>query len=170
MAVDLTLKSTAITNRQATPPVLNNPGNGGAGDVKAVWGYLASMPASLSATSIIRMVQVPSNALVRSVKIYSEAQTAGAFNIGVYRTNNDGGAVVDDDLFGSAVSLASAVDGTEVSNESGNYTIDKRGMQLWQAAGLSSDPGGHLDIALTCNTTAVTTGLGKVGLSADYVV
>ncbi|SOD41324.1 hypothetical protein [Nitrosovibrio sp. Nv4] len=170
MAIDLTLKSTAITNRQATPPVLNNPGIGGPGIAKEVNGYLASLPASLSVTSVIRMVQVPSNAVVSSVRLFSAAQTAGAFDIGVYRTNSDGGAVVDVDLFGSAVSVAAAVDGTEVSNESTNYTIAKRNQQLWEAAGLTEDPKCDFDIALTCATTAVTTGLGAIGLNARYVL
>lgn len=170
MAIDLTLKSAAITNRQATPVVFNNPGSGGAGVVREVYSFLASVTASLSATSIIRVVQVPSNAYVTSVRLYSAAQAAGAFDCGVYRVNNDGGAVVLADLFGSAVSCASAIDGTEISNESGNYTIAKRAQPLWQAAGLSSDPGGHLDIALTVKTTDVTTGTGAIGLSVRYTI
>lgn len=170
MAIDLTLKGTAITNRQATPAVLNNPGNGGAGVFKEAFGYLASVPASLSITSIIRLVEVPSHARIRSVKLYSAAQTAGAFDVGVYRCNNDAaGVVVDQDFFASAVSCASAVLGTEVSEETATYTIAKRSQQLWEAAGLASDPGGNLDIALTVATTDVTTGLGAIGLSVTYV-
>ena len=86
----------------------------------------------------------------------SGAQAAGMFNVGVYRTNRDGGAVVDVDLFGSAIDLGAAVVDSEISNESTEYTIAKRAQPLWQAAGLSADPGGHLDIALTCVTEAVT--------------
>ena len=70
MAVDLTLKSVAITNREADPQVSNDPGAGGEAIRKEVFSLLASMPASLSITSIIRMVQVPSNAKVSSVRIY----------------------------------------------------------------------------------------------------
>jgi len=169
MAVDLTLKSTAITNRQATPPVLNDPGQGDGATEKCVFGYLASVTASLSITSVIRLIQIPSNAIVTDLRLSSGAQTAGAFDIGVYRTNADGGAVVDADLFGSAVSCASAVLNVDVLGESTVNTIAKQNQQLWEAAGMSADPRTDLDIALTVATTDVTTGTGAIALRARYV-
>lgn len=170
MTIDLTLKSTAITNREATPQVPNSPGNGGAGILRAVVSLLDSMPASLSITSIIRYVEVPSNARISKLRVISEAQTAGMFDVGVYRNNRDGGAVVDVDLFASALDLGAAVDTDVADNESLLLTAAKRVMPLWQAAGLSVDPGGTLDIALTCVTEAVTTGLGETVVEAQYVV
>lgn len=164
MAVDLTLKGTAITNREATPRVLNNPGLGEGAPVYCAVGYLASLTASLSITSIVRLVSVPSNAIVQKVEIQSGAQTAGKVDVGVYRNNSDGGAVVDADLFGSAIDLASAVVNTDITNESGGYTIAKQSQPLWQAGGLSADPKSMLDIAMTVVTTDVTTGTGAVGL------
>jgi hypothetical protein len=169
MAIDLTLKSTAITNREATPPVFNNQGAGEPGLLKFVDGYYASIPASLSVTSIVRMCQVPSNAVVKKIVFDSDAQTAGKFDIGVYRTNRDGGAVVDADFFASAVDCASAVAASDVTNESTTNTWAKRQQPLWQAVGLSSDPNCDLDIALTVVTTAVTTGTGAVNLQVQYV-
>ena len=169
MAIDLTLKGTAITNREATPPVLSNPGLGVGGIEKCAYGYLASVTASLSITSIIRLVEVPSNAIVTDLRLTSAAQAAGAFDVGVYRNSKDGGAVVDADLFGSAVSCASAVVNSDVLNESTNNTIAKQSQPLWQAAGLSVDPKSTLDIALTVASTDVTTGTGAVGLKVRYV-
>ena len=169
MAIDLTLKSAQITNREALPPVLNSPQNGGLGIMREAAGLLASMPASLSITSIIRMCEVPSNARIRSVKIMSGAQTAGAFDVGIYQTNRNGGAVVDADFFGSGVSLAAAVPITEVLDESGQFAITERFMPLWEALGLTSDPHRMYDVALTCVTTDVTTGLAAVGLFVSYV-
>lgn len=169
MAIDLTLKGTAITNREATPRVLNDPGLGDGATVKCAVGYLASVTASLSATSVIRLVTIPSNAVVMRVELSSGAQTAGAFNCGIYRTNADGGAAVDDDLFASAVSCAAAVVNSDITNESTNYTIAKQSQQIWEAAGLSADPKGMLDVALTCNTTDVTTGTGAIGVRVWYV-
>ncbi len=168
MAIDLTLKSVSITNREATPSVANSPGRGGATKIKSVFGYFASVPASLSTTSIIRMVDVPSNAVVHRVVFESEDQVAGKFDIGVYRNNADGGAVVDVDLFASAAETAGAFARLEVTNESTNYTLDKQNQPLWEAAGLLVDPKSSLDIALTVVTTAVTTGTGKVGLLVEY--
>src|SRR5882724_3396075 len=112
MAIDLTLKSTAIANREATPRVGNNPGQGGATRTHRVYGYIASVTAALSATSVIRLVEVPSNAIVTSVKITSGAQAAGKFNIGVYRKNQDGGLVAftsSDSFFTTDLDCAAAV-------------------------------------------------------------
>jgi hypothetical protein len=134
-----------------------------------VFGYLASVTASLSITSVIRLIQIPSNAIVTDLRLSSGAQTAGAFDIGVYRTNADGGAVVDADLFGSAVSCASAVLNVDVLGESTVNTIAKQNQQLWEAAGMSADPRTDLDIALTVATTDVTTGTGAIALRARYV-
>lgn len=170
MAIDLTLKSVSITAREASPPTMSSPGQGGAGIVREVNGYYASVPASLSITSIIRMCEVPSNAVMSSLRFASAAQTAGEFDIGVYRNSKDGGAVVDQDFFASAVDCASAVVLSDELNESTTNTLAKQMQPLWQAAGMSADPGGTLDIALTVVTTDVTTGLGAVGIKAAYVV
>lgn len=169
MAIDLTLKSVAITNREATPKVLNDVGTGGAGIVREVSNYIASVPASLSITSIIRLVEVPSNCRISSIKLFSGAQTAGAFDIGLCRTNADGGAIVDQDLFGSAVNCASAVAGTDVILESGQTTIAEMHQPLWQWAGLSADPKCMFDITAIVTTTDVTTGTGALGVKVQYV-
>lgn len=170
MAVDLTLKSVQITAREATPPTAFAPGQGGVGIVKHVSGYLASVTAALSITSIIRMCEVPSNAVVTAVHFQSAAQGAGKFDVGVYRNNKDGGAVVDVDLFASAIDCASAVAKTDITNEGvTTNTMAKQMQPLWQAAGLSADPGGTLDVALTVVTTDVTTGTGAVKVDVMYV-
>jgi hypothetical protein len=169
MSIDLTLKSAAVTNREATPRVLNNQGAGAAGILREVKSYLSSVTASLSITSVIRMVEVPSNAVISQILFDSAAQTAGKFDIGVYRTNADGGAVVDQDFFATAVDCASAVVATDVTNESTTNTLAKQNQPLWQAAGMTADPKSPLDIALTVVTTDVTTGTGAVMLRVRYV-
>lgn len=169
MAIDTTLKSVSITAREATPPTVSSPGAGGQGVKKHVSGYLASVTASLSATSVIRMCELPSNAVVTAVHFQSAAQGGGTFDIGVYRNNDDGGAVVDADFFASAVAVTSAVARTDVTNESAVNTLAKQMQPLWQAAGLSTDPGGTLDVALTV-ATDITTGTGAVKVDVTYVV
>lgn len=172
MAVDLTLKSTAITNSEASPRVRNDPGAGGADRLKRIFGYLASVTASLSATSVIRLVRVPSNAVVSSVKVSSGAQTAGKFNIGVYRTPGDGGLVAytsADSFFTTDLDCASAVIDQEcVMKATSGNTLVKRNQPLWQAIGMAADPGGFLDICATVHTTDVTTGTGALGAVVDY--
>ena len=168
MAIDLTLKGTAITNRQANPRVLNNPGQGEGALEKCTYGILASVPAALSATSIIRLCQVPSNAVVTDLRLSSGAQAAGVADVGIYRTNNDGGAVVDADFFGTLVSVAAASVNVDILNESTTNTLQKQAQPLWQAAGMTVDPKSDLDLALTI-TTDITTGLQPVALRCRYV-
>lgn len=169
MAIDLTLKGVEISNREATPRVLNKPGLGEGAVERTAYGYLASVPASLSITSVIRLVSIPSNAIITGLYLQSAAQTAGKFDVGLYRTNGDGGAVVDQDFFATAVDCASAVVITDVLNESGTNTIAKQSQPIWQAAGMASDPKSQLDIALTVVTTDVTTGTGAVSIRVKYV-
>lgn len=172
MAVDLTLKSVAITNREATPRVLNNPGLGGKGTNKMVKSYLASVTAALSITSVIRMVEIPAHCIVSGVMFQSAAQGAGTLDLGLYRTNADGGAVVDADYFASLINCASAVVWTDEMNESTTNTIAKQNQPIWEAAGMSAPgpaKGTMLDVALTVTGTDVTTGTGAVGVQVSYI-
>ena len=171
MAIDLTLKSVQLTNRDSSPVALNSPGLGGVSSPVTVFGHIASVTAALSATSVIRLVQVPAHCRVKTVKLYSGAQAAGAADFGVYRTGADGGTVADADLFGSAVSVASAVLGTDITHESTIYTLAKFLQPLWQAAGISTEPpkGTVLDIAATI-TTDITTGLQPLAIEVTYVM
>lgn len=169
MAIDLTLKGTSITNREATPRVLNAPGLGEGAIEKCAYGYLASVTASLSATSVIRLISIPSNAIVTELRISSGAQTAGKFDVGVYRTNGDGGAVVDQDFFATDVDCASAVVNVDILNESTTNTLAKQAQPLWQALGMTTDPKSQLDICCTVHTTDVTTGTGALALRARFV-
>jgi hypothetical protein len=106
--------------------------------------------------------------VVTDLRLTNQAQAAGAGDIGVYRTNADGGAVVSVAFFGSAVSVAAANLNADVLNESGTNTEAKQAQPLWQAAGMTSDPKSQLDIAFTI-TTAITTGLVPIAFRARYI-
>lgn len=172
MAIDLTLKSTAITNREASPRVVNNPGAGAPGALRVVQGYFASVPASLSDTSVIRMCEVDAYAIVDSISFASAAQTAGNLSIGVYKTNADGGAVIDMDFFATRIDCASAVVLTDVTNESTTNTLLKQNQPLWQALGVATAPapGTKYDVCATVDTTAITTGTGAIALKVRYTI
>jgi hypothetical protein len=156
------LKSAQVTNLDATPPVRSTAGQNEIGVMRGVSGFVTAVAAD-AAGSTYRFCRVPSNAVVKQVLFESEAQGAGNVSLGVYRTAADGGAVVDADLFASRIDCASLVVQGDYTNESTQYNLNERNMPLWQAAGLTSDPGGFLDIAGTVDTTAVTTGTGKLG-------
>jgi hypothetical protein len=87
----------------------------------------------------------------------------------LYRTNADGGAVVDADFFASAIDCASAVALASVIGESTVNTIAKQSQRIWEAAGASSDPKSMYDVALTVVTTDVTTGTGAVQVKVYFV-
>lgn len=164
MAV-VTTKSTVITNRDATPAVIND-GRLEKGSLRSSHGYVTAVNGDSIGSKFV-VASVPSTAMVRKVLLSCVAITTCAADIGVYRNTADGGAVVDVDMFGSAVSLASALNNSDVTNESTTFTVAEQEKPLWQAAGLTSNPGGSLDIVLTL-TAAAGSG-GVVGLAVEYV-
>lgn len=178
MAVDH-VKSTQVTNLDAVPRVPATTGEGGAGHLISNEGYSTAV-ASSSADATYQLVRVPSNAKVKELTFESEAQTAGKFDIGVYYATDGSSAsavsallaaaAIDQDFFATVIDCASAVVRTDILNESGTNTLDKRSQPLWQALGLSTDPGGNFDIVATVKTTAVTTGTGKFGVAVKYVM
>lgn len=173
------LKSAAITNLDATPPVAIQAGNGAAGYVRRAFGYV-TISASMAATSTYRLVRLPTNARNVELKFESQAQGAGAFNLSAYYSDStvDGTPVANqgvivpttgDQFWASDINCASAVLPTDVTNESTNNGLDKRGKELWDALGLTADPGGFIDVVAVVHTTDVTTGTGKLGVSASWV-
>lgn len=164
MAV-VTLKSAAITNRDATPPLLNNS-NTNRGRVMGAVGLVTSN-ADDSIGSKFILAEVPSNARVLSVLLSCGAMTSAAGDIGVYRNTRDGGAVVDADFFASAQSLASILTNSDVTNESTVNTPAKQAQPLWQAVGLSADTSSTLDIVITL--TAAATASAAAAVKVQYV-
>lgn len=169
MAV-VTTKSAAITNRDATPKVLNNAGATG-DTLKQVTG-LATIVNGDSVASKFIFFSVPSNAYVRSLKVTCpDIGTTTAGDVGLYRTTQDGGAVVDVDFWASAVSLSGgALSKSEIIGESGAAgglltNFEKR---IWETLGLTSDPNLVYDVVLTL-TGAADAG-GAVVLEAQYQV
>jgi hypothetical protein len=173
------LKSTYLTNLDATPYLQNTVGEGAPGTLRHSGGY-ATVSASASVGSTYQLARIPTNAKVKALVFESEAQGAGKFQIGVYYSDStiDGtavanqGAVVSGSVafFASDIDCSSAVARAGYTNNSGNYTMDKRAQPLWQALGLTTDPGGFFDIVATVHTTAVTTGTGKIGAEAEYMM
>lgn len=171
-----TLKSASITNSDATPALANTAGEGGKGAVHSQNDYITPTSGK-TAGSIYRMCRIRSDAKVKHVRVEGGAQTQGAYDIGLYYSDAADGTsaanvaaaatAIDADFFGSAVDFASAVGITDVTNESGTYTAAKRNQPIWQAAGLSADPGGYFDVCFT-NTNTITTG-ALMGMEVETV-
>jgi len=161
------LKSGAITNRDATPKVLNNSSLEN-GILKSCAATIEMTTADLGST--YRMVQVPSNCRVNTILLYADdVGTTGLIDIGIYKNTADGGTVVDADFFASAVDIkTAAVNGSDVTHESGVFNIDDVEKPLWSALGLSSDPNLIYDIVIT-STEAASSG-GTLSLKVSYAI
>lgn len=150
-------KSTAISNADASPAVLNNP--------RVVNGFLRESVGTVEVAaaddndSVFRFVRVPSNARISSVEVANDAITAGTdYDIGVYDTAAAGGAVVSVNLFGDAVDLSSAKAFTDYTYETTATNISKVDQELWQLLGLTSDPAKFYDICATGVTVGTAAG------------
>lgn len=162
MAV-VAVKGTQITNRDATPRVLVNAALQ-SGRLRSGIGS-AVITSGDSATSTYRIIGgIPSNAFVRDVIVDSpDIGTTTTADVGLYRSTADGGAVVDADFFASAASLSGgALSRSNVTHESGVFTLAKREQPLWEALGLTSDPGVEYDLVLTLVGAADATGTAQV--------
>lgn len=160
------VNTTIISNRTATPRVANESWNNA--PVKSTGVGLLEVSTNEDAGDILRFVPVRSNAVVRAVFLYCDAvSTAGAINLGLYRTTDDGGAVVDADFFASAQVVTTALVRSNVAHESGVYNIDDLDKPLWEALGLTEDPGIWYDVAATVTTDMG--GAGTLGVEVLYV-
>lgn len=161
------LKSGPITNRDATPPVLNNSSADKNRLVEAT-GHVTTT-SSVTSGSTYTMVTVPSNARISQILVSCAAMAgSSAADLGVYRNTADGGAVVDADFFATAIDLSSALTNSDVTNESATYTVAKQQQPLWQALGVSADPNTTYDIVFT-TTATINTG-AALGIKVRYCV
>ncbi len=182
-----TVKSTQVTNLDATPPLATTAGQGAPSELKVVTASVTSVVtsgASQAASYIYRMCRIPASAKVKAVYFEGAAQTTGTWDIGVYYSDatNDGtpisqqGTLVPGALqfFGSGVSLASQIKRTDVTDENGTYPMALRNVSLAQATNATtqltslstSQLGGFLDICLTnLSTTQVA---GAMGLEVQF--
>lgn len=172
------LKSASITNLDASPVIANTSGEGAPGIVFTVSDYV-TISAAASQGSTYRVVRLASTVKVKEIVMDNDAMGAGKINLSVYYSDSttDGTAVANqgvivpttgNQFFASDIDLSAASRGTDVTNQSGNYGVNKRNLPLWSALGLTADPGGWFDIVAVVHTTDITTGAGKVGLSVSF--
>lgn len=161
MAV-VNVKSTAVTNANALPRVQNTVGLEGGQVVRAVNGNVA-LGSGDSIASIYRFGKIRSDDYVDRIRMVSaDVGTTGAGDLGLYDllTNSNGGTVVDVDFFGSAIVLSGGAIDSDVTFESaaagGLYTNSEK--RVWEALGLTTDPGKEYDVALTLTTATDATG------------
>jgi len=174
MAV-VVLKSTVITNRDAVPKVLTDALVAGQ-DLSEAEGFVAPANGD-SAGSTYILHSVPSNARMSSLIMQNSALGAGArVDLGVYYPSfipKGAGLdaiapnqVIDADFFANSVDVSAALGPVEYINQSGSNTIAKQEQSLWQAIGLSADPGIDLDIVATVEVAMAAAGF--LGAKSRY--
>tara|TARA_E500000318_G_scaffold12597_1_gene11592 strand:+ start:2140 stop:2694 length:555 start_codon:yes stop_codon:yes gene_type:complete len=160
------------------------PGNVG-GNVHVSMDSRACAAGDLNADGdAVILCQVPSNARIISILLINDdldSGTTSAINIGVYNGNEqfndtDGSqtlyaadAIIDEDAFAEvATDLRIFNSGTEV----GFRTAARKNAPLqsvWEDAGLTSDPGVPLRIALTQTATVSGAQAGDVVMVVQYI-
>lgn len=136
----------------STPALSNQTGTDGANPCVTL--STAAIVTTDSIGSTYRMVRVFSSDIPTSIKLSSTALTAGAVSLGLYTPQT--GAVVNVNLFATAVSCAAAV--TQQDQRFVNKAITTLGQRLWQLLGLSADPLLYYDLVLTSTTAATANG------------
>lgn len=159
--------STAITNRDAADRTVTNSNlvnaicHEGLGEIQ--------ITSSDASDSQLRFCSVPSNARISQILLSnSDSGTAGAIDVGIYKSTQDGSTVVDADFFASAQVLTTALSNEDITHESGEFAVSDAELPLWEALGLSSDPGIMYDIVAT--VTAAVVDDTNIAIKAKYVI
>jgi len=152
------IKSTSVTNMDATPIVLNPAWKAG-GRVRQHRDFGTLATAAAEAASTIRFSRVKSNDVITDMVLDATSFGTGCtMDIGIYRTAADGGAVRDADFFASAVDMATAQRNTNVLRESGVVTVVNMAKPLWEQLGYTVDPQCDFDIVGTLAVAATVAG------------
>lgn len=159
MAV-VTTKSTAMTSWTASPkvPVSANLVNG---NLRESQGF-AVIANGDSATSKYPLFPIRSSDRVSQILVYSpDIGTTTAGDLGLYKNDDEGGAVVDVDFFASALSLSGgALNGTDITFEAAaaGGLITNGEKRVWEMLGLSADPHLVYQVVLTLTGAADAAG------------
>ena len=163
-------KSNEVTNQDRRYavglPNVPNPRIRTGGVLKSSTAVVA-VAAGDSANSVYRFFRVRSNIQVRDILIQNGANGAGGvMDVGVYDTAENGGAVVDQDAFGAAQSVAAAAT-KKLSTLANLASAANAEKTLWELLGLSADPGKSYDI---CGTLTTNGGTGvSIALELRFV-
>ena len=171
MAAVANTKSTAITNADATPITTFNQPAVVKGQVYTAVGTVLTTTDD-DTNSVYRLVRVPSNALITSIKLFNDdldSGTSAVFKAGLYQTAANGGAAADLDVFATALaSLQDAVTtGTEI--RFATLGVDGVAKRVYELLGLTADSLREYDLCITATTV---TGLkaGKLTAVVQYAV
>lgn len=184
MAAD-TVKSASITSLDAAAQSLSAPlteGLGAAGRLVNHSDYaLASSGGLASTSSTYKMLRLPTQCILKSLVAYTksglDSSTGLKLDVGAYYSDsvNDGtpvslqGTAISVNCFMAATAFGQSAAGSRISALT-NIDANLINAPLWQQVGLSSDPGGYIDIVVAVQTVVSGSATaGNIGLLADVV-
>lgn len=171
------LKSTLLTNRDATPKVFSDGFLSGGTGTGAVGSVITGT--SDAAGSFYRLVSVPSNARIDAIRWQSAGlSNSCALDIACWYPTfvPQGGAnfipsacasiIISSSAFATNLLAGVAVQPTDVTNQSGNYLIPLQETPLWNVLGFTADP--EISIDMGFSVRVATGAAGYVGLKVSY--
>jgi hypothetical protein len=186
------IKSAAITDFDALPPVFRDAGNGAVGMLRYVDGS-AAITSGATATSTYQLVRLPPGAIVKSVMLWLDASSttitgdlgvtfstsatdgtpsadAPTSGVPVYAntTTHGSGTASAQSFFAYALALAAVVTPTDYTNQATNMNGSARGKRLWDNLGLTVPPAGAIDITWSGTSTAGAAAV--INCSVEYVI
>lgn len=173
------LKSTFITNRDATPKVFSDASLQNGHMCEAIGSVLTG--ASDSALSTYRLISIPSNARLSQLYWQSGAlSNSAAMNVaawfpssvqvggGAFLASGSAAALISSSVFAVGLLGGTATALTEITNSTGNYLIPLQETPLWNVLGLAVDPECNIDMGMMLSVG--TGAAGYVGLKARYQI
>lgn len=151
----VTTKSKLVTNRDSK--VISNSNYAKANLQEAV-GYCAVANGDSTGSKLI-LAQVPSNARISDVLLTcADIGTTTAGDVGLYRTTDDGGAVVDADFFKAAQSFkdGALADAQVAFGNVITHALAEK--MIWELLNLSADPNLVYDVVITLTGDADAAG------------
>lgn len=121
-----------------------------------------------SNADVMRFFPIHSGATIKRLQL-SNAALSGltSADFGLWQTTDDGGNAVDDDLFDSAQTLASALERQEKRfGTNSALAVATLGQKVWELLGLTEDP--HLTYIVGALINTAGSASGAVVLEMEY--
>jgi hypothetical protein len=184
MAAD-SVKSASITTLDAASPSLSASlieGAGAAGRLIDHSDFVVMTSGGLASTSsLYKMVRLPSSCIIKLARLFTksglDSSTGLAVDLGAYYSDSIGdgtpaslqGTLINASCFVSNVAFGQSAAGSDI-NALSNLDANLRNSQLWAQVGLSTDPGGYIDLVLAVHTVVSGSATaGNVVLNVETV-
>lgn len=174
--------SASITNLDASgpAPVYTTSGQGASAVARTQNDYVAVTTAGLGNTGTkLKILRLKSNVKLKRVILSADTalDTNGSptltLDVGAYYSDStvDGTAVANQGVVISANAFSAILAfGATFQNVAADakWTTVMRNQELWQALGLSSNPGGFIDIVVAVHATAATAAAGNLEIRVEF--